>query len=169
MQVEIKYTKVMVPIDFSDTSRKAFYVALKYAKVFDADTYVLHVLEPLDTFDTTAKVEAQSEQVARVEEGVKRRVNDLFERAGLAEVDRRRVHIVIRAGKPWKEILTAAAEKGVDLIVMGSHGQTSFKDVIIGSTTERVVRKAPCHVLCVKPDDYEYDPIGIPDKYKNVE
>ena len=169
MQVELKYSKVLVPIDFSDTSRKAFYVALKYAKVFDADTYVLHVLEPLDTFDTTAKVEAHSEQVARVEEGVKRRVNDLFERAGLAEVDRRRVHIIIRAGKPWKEILATAAEKGAGLIVMGSHGQTSFKDVIIGSTTERVVRKAPCHVLCVKPDDYEYDPIGIPEKYKNVE
>jgi len=169
MEIELKYSKILVPIDFSDTSRKAFYVALKYAKVFDADTYVLHVLEPLDTFDSTAKVEAQSDQVARVEEGVKRRVNGLFEKSGLAEVDRRRVHILIRAGKPWKEILTTAAEKGVNLIILGSHGQTSFKDVIIGSTTERVVRKAPCHVLCIKPDDYEYDPVKIPEKFKNVE
>lgn len=168
MQVAIGYEKIIVPIDFSDTSRKAFYVALKYAKVFDADTYVLHVLEPLDTFDTTSRVEAHTAEIARAEEGVKRRVDELFERAGLAEVDRRRVHISIRGGKPWKETLQYAHDIGADLIVMGSHGQTSFKDILLGSTTERVVRKASCHVLCVKPDDYEYEPVSIPDKYKSV-
>ncbi|MBM4355882.1 MAG: universal stress protein [Deltaproteobacteria bacterium] len=168
MQVELNYRKILVPIDFSDTSRKAFYVALKYAKVFDAETHVLHVLEPLDTFDSPEKVEAHSNEVTRVEDGVRRRVNELFERAGLAEVDRRKVHVSIRGGKPWREILEFANEKQVDLIVVGSHGQTSFKELLIGSTTERVVRKASCHVLCVKPDDYEYGPIGIPEKYKNV-
>lgn len=168
MQVELNYNTIMVPIDFSDTSRKAFYVALKFAKVFDADTHVLHVLEPLDTFDSASKVEKHSEEVTRVEEGVRRRVNELFERAGLAEVDRRRVKIAIRGGKPWKEILKYAYEKNIDLIVMGSHGQTSFKELLMGSTTERVVRRASCHVLCIKPDDYDYDPFGIPEKYKNI-
>ena len=168
MQVDLKYTKIMVPIDFSDTSRKAFYVALKFARQFDADTHVLHVLEPMDSFDTTSKVAAHSDEVERVESGVKRRVDELFEREGLAEVDRRRVFISIRGGKPWKEILNYSAEEEVNLIVMGSHGHTSFKDILIGSTTERVVRRASCHVLCVKPDDYEYDPVGIPEKYKNV-
>lgn len=168
MQIDIVYNKIIVPIDFSDTSRRAFYIALKYAKVFDADTNVLHVVEPLDTFDSTSKVEAQTAEIARAEEGVKRRVDELFERAGLAEVDRRRVNISIRGGKPWKEILQYTHDEGADLIVMGSHGQTSFKDIILGSTTERVVRKASCHVLCVKPDDYEYEPVTIPDKYKSV-
>jgi len=168
MQIDLKYRAVMVPIDFSDTSRKAFYVALKFAKVFEADTHVLHVLEPLDTFDAASKVEKHSEEVARMEEGVKRRVNELFEKAGLAEVDRRRVRMEIRGGKPWKEILKYALDNKIDLIVMGSHGETSFKELLMGSTTERVVRRASCHVLCVKPDDYEYDPVSIPEKYKNV-
>ena len=168
MQVELNYRRILVPVDFSDTSRKAFYVALKFARVFEADTLVLHVMETMDAFDSTSKVEARSEELTRVEEGVKRRVNELFERAGLAEVDRRRVLIDIRGGKPWKEILAFSAAQNADLIVMGTHGQTSFKDILMGSTTERVVRRAPCHVLCVKPDDYEYDPIGIPGKYKGV-
>lgn len=168
MQIDIVYNKIIVPIDFSDTSRRAFYIALKYAKVFDADTNVLHVVEPLDTFDSSSRVEAQTAEIARAEEGVKRRVDELFERAGLAEVDRRRVNISIRGGKPWKEILQYAYDESADLIVMGSHGHTSFKDILLGSTTERVVRKASCHVLCVKPDDYEYEPVAIPDKYKSV-
>ena len=168
MEVLLNYERILIPVDFSDTSRRAFFVGLKYAKRFDADTYVLHVLEPLDSFDSVSKLEKHDADVARVEEGVKRRVNELFERAGLAEVDRRRIHIEIRGGKPWKEILKLAVEKQVDLLVMGSHGQTSFKDILIGSTTERVVRRSPCHTLCVKPEDYEYDPIGIPEKYKVV-
>jgi len=168
MFFELEYKKILVPIDFSDTSRKAFYVALKYAKVFDADTHVLHVLEPLDTFDSTSKVEKHTAEVQRVEEGVKRRVDELFERAGLAEVDRRRITISVRGGKPWREILDCAHYQKADLIVMGSHGHTSFKELLLGSTTERVVRKASAHVLCVKPDDYEYDPVGIPEKYKQV-
>ncbi len=168
MRVELGYERILVPIDFSDTSRKAFYTALKFAKVFDADTYVLHVVEPMDKFDSSSKVEAQTAEIARAEEGVKRRVNELFQRAGLAEVDRRRVFIDIRGGKPWKEILAYGMERDVNLVVMGSHGQASFKELLMGSTTERVVRRAPWHVLCVKPDEYEYDPIGIPEKYKNV-
>lgn len=168
MQVELQYERILVPIDFSDTSRKAFYVALKYAQKFSADTHVLHIMEPLDTFDSSDKVQAQSDEVERVEEGVRRRVNELFDRAGRAEVDRRRVFINILGGKPWKEILSFAVEKNIDLIVMGSHGHSSFKDILMGSTTERVVRRAGCHVLCIKPDDYEYEPIGIPSKYKNV-
>ena len=168
MQVDIQYDRILVPIDFSDTSRKAFYVALKYAKKFDADTHVLHVMEAMDTFDSIDKVQDKSKEVDRVDEGVRRRVNELFERAGLAEVDRRRVFISIQGGKSWKEILNYSVEEKIDLIVMGSHGQSSFKDILMGSTTERVVRRAGCHVLCIKPDEYEYEPIGIPEKYKNV-
>jgi len=168
MLVELSYKRILVPVDFSDTSRKAFYVALKYAKVFDADTYVLHIVEPMDSFDSSGSVEQTTSDLTRVEQGTKRRVNELFERAGLAEVDRRRVFTDIRAGKPWKEILRFVAENNTDLIVMGSHGETSFRDILMGSTTERVVRRAPCHVLCIKPDDYEYDPEGIPRRYKEV-
>ena len=168
MKTDVVYKKILVPIDFSDASRKAFYVALKFARLFDAETTALHVFEPMDTFDSSGRVEAQGKEMARLEDGVKRRVNELFAKGGLTEVDRRKVFVDIRGGKAWREILTAVVEKDIDLVVMGNTGTSGLKELLLGSTTERVVRRAPCHVLCVKTDDYEYDPIPVPTKFKEV-
>jgi nucleotide-binding universal stress UspA family protein len=49
-------------------------------------------------------------------------------------------------GVPWREIIEMA-EKGVDLIVMGTHGQTGLDYLVLGTVAERVVRLAPCPVL----------------------
>lgn len=146
--------KILVPVDFSDTSRKAFYIALKMAKMFDADTYVLHVNEPLSTFDSGFQaVEDAAGTVQRLEDGVKRRINELFDKGGVGEVDRRRVFTEIVGGKPHSVIVEFAKEKAVDMIVMGTHGHTGLKAALIGSQAERVVRRAPCHVFVVKADE----------------
>lgn len=162
MEVKFKIERILVPIDFSDTSRKAFYIALKIGRQYDAFVDVLHVMEPIASFDTGEDIERQAAEFQRVEEGVKRRVNELFAAGGLAEVDRRKVKVEIRAGKPWLEIIRFAYEKGTDLIVMGSHGYTGVKHMLIGSQTDKVVRRAHCMVLTVKPDDFkiEEDIIG---------
>ncbi len=168
MDVNVGYKRILVPVDFSDASRKAFYVALKFAQIFDSETHVIHVFEPMDSFDGANRVEAEANEMARLEDGVKRRVNELFTKGGLGEVDRRKVFVDIRAGKPWKEILTMVVEENIDLVVMGNTGTSGLKELLLGSTTERVVRRAPCHVLCVKTDEYEYDPIPVPQKFKHV-
>ncbi len=168
MEVQLKVQKILIPIDFSDSSRKAFYLGLKFARVFDADTTVLHVMEPIASFDSGEDMDRQASEVRRVEEGVKRRVNELFEAGGLAEVDRRKVRVEIRAGKPYMEILRFAWQNDVDLVVMGSHGYTGVKHMLIGSQTEKVVRRAHCMVLTIKPDDFEVesDITGIPKKFR---
>ena len=149
MNVDIDYKRIMVPVDFSDTSRKAFYVALKYSRLFSADTVCLHVQELGRSVD---QVEQGSAELERIEDGIKRRIDDLWAGGGLDEVDRRRVTVEIRGGKPWMEIIAAAEELGCDLIVMGTHGESgTLKDFFIGSQAERVVRRAPCDVLVVKP------------------
>jgi nucleotide-binding universal stress UspA family protein len=168
MEVKVQYDKILVPIDFSDASRKAFYVALKFAKLFDAETHVLHVFEPMNSFDGIDKLEEETEGMKRLEDGVKRRVNELFDKGGLNEVDRRRVIVDIMGGKAWKQILQFVVDNNIDLIVMGNTGHSGFRDLLLGSTTDRVVRRAPCHVICIKPDGYEYDPIDIPQKFKEV-
>jgi len=166
MDVKLKVEKVLVPVDFSDSSRKAFYIALKIARTFDAEVYALHVVEPIAAFDSGEDMDRHAEEVARVEDGVRRRVNDLFEEGGLQEVDRRKVFIEVRAGKPYMEVLRFAYQNNVDLIVMGSHGYEGVKHMLLGSETERVVRRAHCLVLTVKPDDYEVDSdiTGLPKK-----
>lgn len=166
MEVKLKIEKILVPVDFSDSSRKAFYVALKIARVFDARTIVLHVSEPISSLDSPEDYEKRAEEIERLEKGVKRRVNELFDQGGLAEVDRRKVSVEIRGGKPYVEIVKFAVQEGIDLIVMGTHGRTGVKHMLIGSQTEKVVRHAGCMVLVVKPDDFEVDSgiSGIPKK-----
>ncbi|MBL6976314.1 MAG: universal stress protein [Deltaproteobacteria bacterium] len=168
MEVSLDIKNVLVPIDFSDSSRKAFYMALKFARKFDAATHVLHVMEPIASFDSGEDMDRQAGELKRVEDGVQRRVNELFEDGGLAEVDRRKVHIEIRAGKPYIEILRYAYQTESDVIVMGSHGYTGVKHMLLGSHTEKVVRRAHCMVLTIKPDDFdvESDITGIPKKFR---
>ncbi len=163
MDLNFKIEKVLVPIDFSDSSRKAFYVALKIGRQYDAMIDVLHVMEPIASFDSGEDMDRQSDELRRVEEGVRRRVNELFQEGGLVEVDRRKVKVEIRAGKPYLEIVKYAYSHGMDLIVMGSHGNMGVKHMLIGSQTDKVVRRAHCMVLTVKPDDYvvESDISGV--------
>jgi nucleotide-binding universal stress UspA family protein len=163
MQIELTYNKILVPIDFSDTSRKAFYVALKYAAAFDADTILLHVHDVGRSVD---EMEKSASELERLEEGITRRLNELWAGGGLEEVDRRRVTLEIRGGKPWIEIVKTADELGCDLIVMGTQGLTGLKQMLIGSQAERVVRQATCHVLAIKPDGFEHSLDSVPKKFK---
>jgi nucleotide-binding universal stress UspA family protein len=58
--------------------------------------------------------------------------------------------VSIVEGRPYEAIIETAREKGVDLIVMGSHGRTGMERLLMGSVTERVVGHADCAVLIVK-------------------
>src|SRR5262249_23747401 len=57
----------------------------------------------------------------------------------------------VRAGQPWAGIVGYAREKGIDLIVMGTHGRTGVAHVVMGSVAEQVIRHAPCPVLVRRP------------------
>jgi nucleotide-binding universal stress UspA family protein len=59
-------------------------------------------------------------------------------------------------GVPFVEIIRYARESGMDLIVMGAHGRTGLGHLLIGSVTERVVRKSSCPVLTVKHPEHEF-------------
>ncbi len=57
---------------------------------------------------------------------------------------------MVRDGKPYAEIIRAAKDTNADLIVMASHGRGRLAELLLGSTTDRVVQKAPCAVLVVR-------------------
>jgi len=61
-----------------------------------------------------------------------------------------RVEMALRVGTPWKEIVRAADELEITLIVLGSHGKRSLEELLLGSTVERVTRHASCPVLVVR-------------------
>jgi universal stress protein A len=63
-----------------------------------------------------------------------------------------------RPGVPYEEIVNVATELAVDLVVIATHGYTALKHFLLGSTTERVVRLAPCPVLVVREQERDFIP-----------
>jgi nucleotide-binding universal stress UspA family protein len=151
---EIRYTNILCPVDFSDTGRKAFYTAVGYAVAHGAKLTILHVREgaPPTSFDA---VESEEGTLSRLEAGLVRRLDELQEEGKVTREQRDRMFLEIRGGKPFMEILKFVINERVDLVVMGTHGHTGFKHLFMGSQAERVVRRAPCSVLTVKPDNYD--------------
>ena len=148
-------TRILIPIDFSDSARCAFYTGLSMAQQNDAEAYILHVSEPLRAFDFGKKRYVDTRNtLERVEKGVKRRIDELWKESGIEAVDRRKIHMIIRGGTAEEEIVAVAKEKAMDLIVLGTSGASGLQ-ALLGSTAERVVRNAPCSVFCVRMPNKE--------------
>src|SRR6266545_1024272 len=146
--------KILVPIDFSETSKKAFQYALRFAEQFDCEITLIHVVERISpmvggplAFETFPQ--PQDDSIAAKKE-----------LAGLAARSRTNgsdsISSTIRTGHPPNEITKAAKDLDVDLIVIATHGYTSWRHLCIGSTAERVVRTAPCPVLVVREKEHEF-------------
>ena len=148
--------KILVPVDYSDCSRVAMEYALFLAERFDAEIEVLHVAEiPLEEEEhTVVKPDTGEEEVLSgliMHQAVKAGTEFLapFVRDATIPIERG-----LLKGRPGKVIVEAAADRGADLIVMGTHGRSGFDRLIMGSVTERVLRSAPCPVVVVRhPDD----------------
>ena len=145
--------KILVPIDFSPPSKNAFKYALRFAEEFGGDLTLLYVLEPQSMADSMGIPEVstfvESDIVAA---GKNLRSLIASNRKGKIERPRWKV----RAGLPAHEIVEAAKEMDVDLIIIATHGYTGWKHFCIGSTAERVVRAAPCPVLVVREKEHEF-------------
>ena len=154
--------KILIPVDFTDCSRRAFYVALEMAAKFQARCTVLFVQEPITGRDWSPKKYKQAYQdLTRIEDGVKKRIGEFIE-DGNYEISEKDFDVEIAVGKPFVEILRRARDVGVDLVIMGSHGKMAGDEVVMGSTAERVVRRAPCPVLVIKPQDFRFEiPEGL--------
>jgi universal stress protein A len=150
----ITLKRILVPIDFSALSKKALQYALRFAEEFGADVTLLHVIEPevppaFDGFMIAPPVIASGSRA--------RCANRLKELAGsLAVRGTGHIESTVRTGLAAYEIVEAAKEFDLDLIVIATHGYTGWKHFAIGSTAERVVRAAPCPVLVVREKEHEF-------------
>ena len=146
--------RILVPVDFSEGSRAALHAALFVAQgLGDARVDVLHVWEapsyiPIDTALATIGTGPPRtlEEVARLEAG--RDMAALLAR--LEPSQERLAQSRIEAGNPVDVILAVAREVPYDLIVMGTHGRSGFRRLVMGSIAEQVVRRAPCPVLTLR-------------------
>jgi nucleotide-binding universal stress UspA family protein len=152
-RVDLAIKKILAPTDFSPASEKALKYALRFARDFYSELTLLHVLEPAisPTFAELPTAPAFSEaEMADAEESLRTLVNSV-RNAGAAEA-----RSTIRTGVATHEIVEAAKELDVDLIVIATHGYTGWKHFAIGSTAARVARAAPCPVLVVREKEHDF-------------
>jgi nucleotide-binding universal stress UspA family protein len=157
--------KILVPTDFSKPAQIAVEVACDIAKKSGAELTLLHVIE--EAAGGSFNVEGQMNLEGNMEEKLftlalikkaKRQMEALLNSSLVAGV---KVRSELRMGTPFHGMRTIITDKKVDLVVMGTAGQTKVEEMIIGTNTEKVVRHAKCPVLTVhkKPLKTEFKSI----------
>lgn len=144
------YKKVLMALDFHGDNQAIVEKGEALAKANDAELHLVHVNEPL-TVAYAADGMTWSDQVVSLEASIRKESEKkMKELARKLKVDND--HCYIREGKPSSEIHDVVGEKGIDLIVIGTHGKSGLQ-LLLGSTANSVLHGAPCDVLAVRIRD----------------
>lgn len=141
----VGFKSILVPVDFSERSKAAFDLALRVAGASKAEVHLLNVVENSTSPDFDRFPLARKAASVRAE--AKARLAEFARRNPPGEIA---VYPEVRCGNAADEIVQAAREEQIDLIIISSHGYTGWRHVLIGSVAERVVRYAPCPVLVLR-------------------
>jgi universal stress protein A len=142
-----RITKILVPIDFSEYSEEVIAFAADLSRRYDAPLRLLHVHQAVTYSLPGDSILLTNEQLSQVVTVLTQLLDDL-KRDAQAQVTAG-VEATLTQGFPAGEIVRCAKEWGCDLIVMGTHGRSGVKHLLIGSVAENVVRMAACPVLTV--------------------
>jgi universal stress protein A len=141
---------ILAPTDFSQHAEGAIRYACGLAERLGATLHLLHVLPdvivpvgPDPSLVTAVPPEYYSETEAQSREALERVVQpDWAKPAGLV--------VEVRWGDPVDGVVSYARDRGIDLIVLSTHGRTGLSHVLMGSVAERILRDAPCPVLTIR-------------------
>jgi universal stress protein A len=147
----LKWQKIVCPVDLSEVSLGALRLAESVAEQCGASLVVVNVVEPIVapsdfTFGPLTTGEVEDRLIERSQQALK----ELAETVHLGEG---KTTIRVERGRASTEIVRVAQEEKASLIVIGTHGYTGVAHVLLGSTAERVIRKAPCPVLTLRTPD----------------
>lgn len=150
--LEIKL--ILCPIDFSEFSVRAYHHALSLAEHYQAKLVAQHVVElwlhPSASFAASAGVYEEFEQALR--ESGSKQLQEFVKNHTRDEIQ---PELVVQQGIAPDSILTFAQAQKTDVIVMGTHGRRGFDRLMLGSVTDRVMRRAPCPVLAVGKQSHD--------------
>jgi nucleotide-binding universal stress UspA family protein len=148
---ELKLTRILVPVDFSESSRKALHYGVTFARQFDAEILLLHAVELPIPAPESILID-QDLVNADLEKAAKARLSEWSKQLA-APVS---VKTKVRVGNPYFEIVEEAKRRNVDLIAIGTRGRAGLLHALIGSTAERVVRHASCPVMVVREREHDF-------------
>lgn len=175
MQPAVKIENILYATDLSDNARYAFSYALSLANMYKANLILLHVLpetsglvdksvvgyigeEQWEAIKQRHFQDAREALIGKRRDGtVVNEIIDQFRKDAKASLGGHSIpsdEVMVKKGNPVETILETADENNCDLIVMGTHGQGSLADAMMGSTARRVVRRSQKPVLVVRlPED----------------
>lgn len=142
---------ILVPIDFSEFSRRALEYALPLADKFGAKIILVHVVEPAFYPDNVIPAKTEKLNTIMAKEGQKM-LDQLRAEKIKSDIKSK---TIVASGRAYNEIIHAATSLQTDLIIMATHGYTGLKHMLMGSTAEKVIRHAPCPVLVVRQRQHE--------------
>jgi nucleotide-binding universal stress UspA family protein len=150
MEMQKRFTHILVPIDGSACSINAGRLAIELARALQARITFVYVVDTTAVEELAKASRHPVEQIQReMEANGQRYLRHLAQRARMHELE---VKQTIRSGIPYAEISGLAQEDDANLIVIGQVGRHGPRRLMMGSVTERVIELAPCPVLVVKPE-----------------
>jgi nucleotide-binding universal stress UspA family protein len=143
---------ILVPTDFSSYAHNALRQAMEIASTYHAAVILLHVIDEHVTqcvidfcLSDTVINQIKQQQTSTTTDKLQREINGVIE--SHRDVD---ISGDIKTGIPYDEILKEQQDRGIDLIVMASHGRTGIVKNLIGSVAEKVLRGARCPVMLIR-------------------
>jgi nucleotide-binding universal stress UspA family protein len=153
----ICFKKILVPVDFSEPSKKAVTYGLSLAEQFDAKLIIAHIVPEstalLYAFPTEL-TEVEKEQYAKA----KNEINNLVPADRAVGLN---LQTIVKIGNVESEVLGIVKDEAIDLVVLGTHGRRRLGRWFIGSVTEHMLRKVPVPVLTVSHLEPERHDVGL--------
>ena len=151
----IDLKRILAPTDFSEYSKPALEYACGFAEQFGSELHLVHVLQDLVAMvpEPGMAFPPPGAYLQELKETAERTLTIIPQPRWAAG---RSIVRATRQGTPFLEIIRYAKELEVDLIVIGTHGRTGLSHMLMGSVAEKVVRKAPCPVLTVRPSGHQF-------------
>ena len=144
-ETTFRLKKILVPVDFSGSSKKALEHACAFCRQFAAELVLVHVFEPYPPIPQMDPVDLDLVQEAKRRLAAIRLSLD----APLS------CQAILRISEAHSEIVRAAKDIGADLVILSTDGASRLVHALLGSTMERVVRRAACPILIVQEREHE--------------
>jgi nucleotide-binding universal stress UspA family protein len=144
-----RFKRILFPVDLSDASAKVVPYVTTMAEKFNARVHLLFVVRVLQHYAAMYVPDPSISQFElEILKGAEKRLYE-FKDAHFKEIGETEAEVLL--GEVAEEITRFAAEKKIDLIIMGTHGRKGLDKVVFGSVADRVVKTSPVPVMLVNP------------------
>ncbi|MBS3809969.1 MAG: universal stress protein [Desulfobacterales bacterium] len=147
---KLPFERILVGCDFSGDSNAAFECSLNLAQEFESELHLVHVVEPTEYKEHLKFPSRPGEPLEKsFHDSIREKLSAMVPEEAMNWCSGLQTSVLV--GKPYAELVGYAEKKDIDLIALGVRGHGMVENLLVGSTTDRVVRRAPCPMISVNP------------------